>query len=92
METEIIVALGIFLGCFLRALLPWLKKKSEAAKAGEQVKWESRFVWTLVFNLVVALIATILILPSFPISGEYVFVFAFTFGWSSQDIVNKLVT
>lgn len=90
METEIIVAIGIFLGCFLRSFLPWLKKKSQAAKAGQQVKWENRYVWTLVFNLVVALIATILILPTFQVPSEYIFSFAFTFGWASQDIVNKI--
>lgn len=90
METEIIVALGIFFGCLARAILPFLKKKSEAAKAGQQVKWEGRYVWTLIFTLFVAMITTMLLLPTFKIPAEYVFPYAFIFGWASQDIVNKV--
>jgi uncharacterized membrane protein YbjE (DUF340 family) len=90
MDTEIIIALGIFLGCLLRAILPYLKKKHEAVQAGQQIQWESRYVWTLCFTLVVSLITTILIIPTFQIPLENAFPLAFAFGWASQDIVNKV--
>lgn len=90
LEVEVIATLGIFFGCLSRAILPFLKKKSEAVKAGQQVKWEGRYVWTLIFALFVAMITTMLILPTFNIPSESIFPIAFTFGWASQDIVNKV--
>lgn len=89
-EVEILAALGIFFGCLSRTILPFLKKKYEAVKAGQQVKWENRYIWTLLFDLFVAMITTMLLLPTFKIPVEYLFPYAFTFGWASQDIVNKL--
>lgn len=89
-EVEIIAALGIFFGCLARAILPFLKKKAAAVKAGQQVKWENRFTWTLIFDLFVAMITTMLILPMFQIPTEFVFPYAFTFGWASQDMLNKV--
>jgi hypothetical protein len=89
-EIEVIAALGIFFGCLSRAILPFLRKKAEAVKAGQQVKWEGRYVWTIIFTLFVAMISTMLLLPTFNIPSEYIFPYAFTFGWAAQDIVNKV--
>ena len=89
-EVEVIAALGIFFGCLARAILPFLKKKAAAAKAGQEVKWESRYVWTIIFTLFVAMITTMLILPTFQIPSASIFPIAFYFGWASQDIVNKV--
>lgn len=90
-EVEVLAALGIFFGCFARAFLPFLRKKTEEAKAGQQVKWEHRYTWTLIFDIFVAMITTMLLLPSFPIPIESIFPTAFIFGWASQDIVNQVV-
>jgi len=88
--TEIVTGIGIFMGCLLRAVLPYLRKKHEAVQAGQQVKWENRYVWTIVFSIVIALITTMLILPSFQVPIDYIFPLAFAYGWASQDIVNKI--
>lgn len=90
-EIEVIAGLGIFLGCFSRAVLPFFRKKAAAVKTGEQVKWEGRYVWTLLFAIFVSMIATMLILPSFQIPTAYAFPAAFLHGWAAQDIVNKVV-
>jgi len=89
-EIEVIAAIGIFLGCFSRAMLPFFRKKAAAVKVGEQVRWEGRYVWTLIFAVFVSIIATMLILPSFQIPSGYAFSAAFLHGWAAQDIINKV--
>jgi len=90
LEIEVLAALGIFFGCLARAVLPFFRKKAAAVKAGEQVKWEGRYVWTIIFAVFVSIIATMLILPSFQIPAAYAFPAAFLYGWAAQDIVNKV--
>ena len=86
-ELEVFAGLGIFFGCFGRAFLPFLKKKAEST---ETIKWQARYTWTIVFNVFIAAAVTMMILPSFQVPAQFVFPLAFTYGWSSQDIVNKL--
>ena len=86
-ETEALAALGIFFGCFGRAFLPFLKKKAES---DQPMKWQSRYTWTIVFNLFISAAVTMMILPSFQVPPEFIFPLAFAYGWSSQDIINKL--
>ena len=83
-ETEIIAGVGIFLGCLARAVLPFFHKKAEAAKNGADVKWERRYSWTIIFAVFVAVIATMMILPTFQVPT------AFIYGWAAQDIINKV--
>lgn len=87
---ELIAMGGIFLGCLSRALLPFFKKKHTAIKEGKEVKWESRYVWTIVFAIVTSFIATMLVFPTFTIPPENAFPLAFAVGWASQDIINKI--
>ena len=88
--TEVLVGLGIFLGCFARAMLPFFHKKAEAAKANQPVKWEGRYLWTIIFAVFVSFIATMMILPTFQAPAYYVFPSAFLHGWAAQDIINKV--
>jgi hypothetical protein len=90
--TEVMIVSGIFLGCLMRALFPFLKKQKEATEAGKPIKWESRYIWTLIFGVAVSVIATMFILPSFAIPVEYIFPTAFLEGWAAQDILNKIAT
>ncbi len=89
-ETEIIIALGIFLGCLSRAILPFFRKKAEAVEAGKNIRWEGRYTWTIIFAVFVAMISAFLIMPSFQMQDGYVFPMAFAYGWATQDIVNKV--
>jgi len=87
---EIVAGFGIFLGCFGRTLFPFLRKKAEAIKANEPVKWERRYLWTIIFAILVSFIATMMILLTFEIPAEYIFPLAFLQGWAFQDIINKV--
>lgn len=91
-QYEIVGALGIFTGCVCRAVLPFLKKQSEAGKNGDSLKWEARYTWTIVLTLVIALVSTMFLLPTFAIPETYIFPAGFIVGWSAQDIVNKVAT
>jgi H+/Cl- antiporter ClcA len=90
MEIQIIAGLGIFFGCFGRAMFPFLKKKAAADKNGGQVKWEGRYIWTILFAIAVSFVATMFILPTLQIPNQYVFQIAFMQGWAAEDIINKI--
>lgn len=90
--TDIMIVAGIFLGCLSRALFPFLKKKKEAAEQGLTLKWETGYIWTLLFGIVISVIATMFILPTFQVPLEYIFPAAFLEGWAAQDIINALVS
>jgi H+/Cl- antiporter ClcA len=91
MEIEILAGLGIFFGCFGRAMLPFLKKKAEVAKNGGSIRWEGRYIWTILFAIGVSFVATMFILPTLKIPSEYIFPIAFMQGWAAEDIINKIV-
>lgn len=88
---EVSAAVGLFLGCFARAILPFFKKKYKDANNGIDVKWEGRYVWTLLFALFASFITATLLLPAFEIPATNIFPLAFAMGWASQDIINMMV-
>lgn len=88
MEIEILAGLGIFFGCFGRAMLPFLKKRAEGTKG--QIKWEGRYTWTVLFAVGISFVATMFILPTLRIPSEYIFPIAFMQGWAAEDIINKI--
>ena len=87
---EIIATAGVFLGCLSRALLPFFKKKHKAVEEGKDIRWEGRYVWTIVFAIIASFITTMLILPSFEMPSANIFPFAFGFGWAAQDVINRI--
>ncbi len=89
--VEVLAAGGLFLGCFSRAILPFLKKKYEEASKGISIKWEGRYTWTFVFAIFTSFVTAMLLFPSFDIPSTNVFPLAFAMGWASQDILNTLV-
>jgi len=82
---------GIFLGCLMRALLPFLKKKAEAAENNEEFKWDTKYIYTILFSLAFAMVTAVLLFPAFNIPTGGIFPLAFTFGYTSQDLTNKVV-
>ncbi|HEU65178.1 MAG TPA: hypothetical protein ENN57_00750 [Chloroflexi bacterium] len=88
---EVAAAVGLFSGCLIRALSPFLRKRYREAKEGKDVKWEPRYAWTLVFALIGSFVATMFILPNFDIPSTNIFPIAFVAGWAAQDILNELV-
>ena len=89
--VEISVAIGLFLGCLARALLPFFKKRAKAAEQDELVKWESRYIWTIIFAIFSAFIVATFLFPSVEIPATNAFPVAFAMGWSAQDITNMMV-
>ena len=88
MPPEVAAALGLFMGCLARAILPFLKKKYQ--EADPAVRWESRYTWTLLFSIFMSFVGATFLLPTFQIPQANVFPLAFIMGWSSLDIVNGL--
>ena len=83
---------GIFAGCVARAVVPFLKKRAAAAESGNPFKWETRYIWTILFALAISMVSAIYLLPMFSIPDAFVFPSAFVYGWTSQDITNKVVS
>ena len=86
--VEVAAALGLFMGCLARALLPFLKKKYQEPAPG--LRWEGRYTWTLLFSIFMSFVAATFLLPAFEIPPDNVFPLAFITGWSSLDIINGL--
>jgi hypothetical protein len=86
--VEVAAALGLFMGCLARALLPFFKKKYQEAQPS--LRWENRYTWTLIFSVFMSFVAATFLLPTFEIPATNVFPLAFIMGWSSLDIVNGL--
>ena len=88
---EVVLAIaGIYLGCLCRTMLPYLKKLRD----NPDMKFDKKFKATLVFNLIISGIATVLVMANMKaISGEPWIVFAvgFSSGWGAQDIINRMV-
>jgi hypothetical protein len=83
---------GIFLGCLARTLIPWLKKRKEAAKTGEAIKFDNSFLITLALGLAVSMTTAMLVYPQFVLAEGVAFPAAFIFGYGAQDLTNGLVT
>ena len=88
--TEFAAIIGIFFGCLSRSMLPFLRKKHQEAQQGNEMKWEKRYTWTIVFSVFISCIATMLVLPSFNVPYENIFPLAFATGWATEDILNTL--
>jgi hypothetical protein len=86
--VEVAAALGLFMGCLARALLPFFKKKYQEDQPS--LRWEPRYTWTLIFSVFMSFVAATFLLPAFEIPSANVFPLAFVMGWSSLDIVNGL--
>jgi len=94
-----IAFLGVFLGVFCRTTLPYLRKWKEAIdkgeiKEGERLKFETRYIVSAAIAFVTSLIVSALIFPAFTWTTEtipYLFLAAFSYGWSANDIINEVV-
>jgi len=95
MESTYIAFIAIFVGVLCRTLFPYIKKMREAEAKGEVFKFDYKYLYTALSSLVLSIIVTFLIFPTFKIpeaTGIYLFCMSFTFGWSANDIVNEFLT
>jgi hypothetical protein len=88
--------IGLFLGIFIRTWLPYVRKRSQ----GKILKFEKKYLSQALSSAVLAIVAVLLILPTYRLSpgpvidlatGLKVFATAFTFGFGSNSIVNELL-
>lgn len=90
MDVWVVAFLGIFLGCLSRIILPYLRK----AKENPNLVFDTRYAVTFAVAVIMALIASMLILAGFEIpEGQVYKVFAVSFltGWGAQDVLNQII-
>ena len=95
MEATYIAFVAIFLGVLCRTLFPYIKRMREAGARGDTLSFDSKYLYTALSSLVISVIATFLIFPTFKIpeaTGIYLFSMSFTFGWTTNDIINEFLT
>ncbi len=92
---EVLVFLGVFLGCLARSVLPFLRKAREAAERGLAFSWDHRYTVSFAVALLVAWVSAVLITPSVVIEGPtgplVVFCTAFAVGFGSNGFLNELM-
>jgi hypothetical protein len=89
-DIQLVVAfVSIFVGVFLRTLLPSVKK----LQAGQ--KWDNTYTATACFALVTSFITAIMAFPTFNLPADTAglfttFIVSFIFGWGLNDFYNKI--
>jgi len=95
MDTTTIAYIGVFVGVFLRTLLPYIRKLKEAQGKNEELGFDVKYVATAVFSFIVSFIVASLIFPSFVVPDVldlYIFLQAFAFGWATNDVINEVIS
>jgi len=92
---EVLVFMGVLLGCLARSLLPFMRKLRKAAEEGRVITWDHRYTASFLAALLVASVAALLITPEVslasPMSPLIVFCTAFAIGFSSNGVLNELM-
>ena len=92
---ELVIFLGVFLGCLARSLVPFMRKLGELAKEGKPLTWDHRYTASLVVATFVGFVASIFVMPTVPTaelgSGVLAFCGAFLIGFGSNSIVNEIM-
>lgn len=91
---EYVALLGVFLGVLARTVIPYREKVKEAAAKGEALKFDIQYFLTAISAVAISAVVSMLVFPSFAIPASlpplYVFLNAFGFGYTSNDIINRL--
>ena len=89
-DTTVAVAFfSIFIGVFLRTLLPSIRK----LQAGQ--KWDNTYTATAGFALLTSLVTAVMAFPTFNLPSDpagifTTFIISFIFGWGLNDFYNKI--
>lgn len=96
MDVLYIAILGVFLGVLTRTVLPYLRKRKEAIDNRiEGFRFDLQYAVTGAYAILISGVITILIFPSFVIPNvptPYIFASAFTFGYTSNDVINEMIS
>jgi len=92
---ELVIFLGVFLGCLARSLIPFMRKLAMFAKEHEPFSWDHRYTASLIVAVFVGFVASIFVLPTIVEhglgSGVLAFCGAFLIGFGSNSIVNEIM-
>jgi len=92
---DILIFMGILLGCLARSLLPFMRKLRRAAEEGRVITWDHRYTATFLIAFFTASAVAFLTTPSIsltdPMSPLLVFCTAFAIGFGSNGVLNELV-
>lgn len=94
-SAELIVFIGVFLGCLIRTVLPYIKKERELAEQGKTLKFDYKFALTGILAFLESVTVALTLFTKVPVdvtlSPFYLFVSSFTFAYTSNDIINTAV-
>lgn len=92
--SEALVLLCIFIGIFLRTLLPALRKWKEASDAGLPFTWDHRYTVTLVISAIISGLSALTLYQSFvaPVTDSEVQIgiAAVFFGFGMNSSIDEL--
>lgn len=83
----------IFLGIFIRTLLPALRKWKEATDADEEFKWNHKYTVTLIISAIISAVSALTLYESFvaPAAADpKVYIAAFFFGLGLNSGIDEL--
>jgi len=91
---ELVIFLGVFLGCLARSLIPFMRKLGKLAREGKPLAWDHRYTVSLIVAVFVGFVASMFVMPTVPAglgSGITAFCGAFLIGFGSNSIVNEIM-
>ena len=92
---ELVIFLGVFLGCLARSLVPFMRKLGELAREGKPLAWDHRYTASLIVATFAGFVASMFVMPAVPMaelgSGVAAFCGAFLIGFGSNSIVNEVM-
>lgn len=95
--VELIVLIAAVLAVLVRTAVPFLRKAKEAADDGKELKFDRKYIYTLLLSGVGSVVGGILLFPSLinqiPDGASGLMIFASIFGiaYASNDILNDIV-
>ena len=90
-----ILLFAVFLGCFARSVMPYLRKAKEAAEENPKAPFDFHWSYlvTFLFAFVESIIVTVIALPlvTVDITAGPILIFCGAFGWAymSTDVANR---
>lgn len=93
MSSELLAYLCIFLGVFVRMLIPALRKYGEAMENGDEFHWNRKYTVTAVVSLLVALATAAIGFEMFTIPETYNFTLALgsiVYGFGLDSVITEV--
>jgi len=92
---ELIVFLGVLLGCLARTLYPYLQKAKEATANKTELKFNWAYGATFGVAFFESLIVVLLLFTKVPIDSTlspiYLFISSFGWAYTTNDIANRQI-